>query len=95
MIQEVNLVLLLLQTLIISGALYWAAKQSQLLRKSIESNVYMGIVERGNLLFERVLDYPRTLGPLLFKPAPATRTPQEETQFYMRLAYLLGMFNLS
>ena len=94
MIEKFNFALLFVQTVIIGGTLYWAARQSQLLRRSIESSVYMGIVERGNLLFERILDYPRTLGPLFFEPNQQFETPQEEAQLYMRRGYLLGFFNL-
>lgn len=89
-----ELILLSVQAIVVIATVYWAALQTKLLRRSIESTVYMGIVERGNALFEKVLDYPRTLGPLLFDPLKGSNTPQEETQQFMRLGYLMGMFNL-
>jgi hypothetical protein len=83
-----------LQTLITAGALYLAARQTKNLQQSIEANVYLGIVERGNALFERALDYPRTLGPLLLPPSPTQMSPNDESEYYMQRCYLLSLFNL-
>src|SRR5260370_7463871 len=83
-----------LQTIITAGALYLASRQTKSLQQSIEANVYLGIVERGNALFERALDYPRTLGPILLPPTTVQMSPNDESEYYMQRSYLLSLFTL-
>lgn len=82
-----------IEAIVLTATVYWAAKQSLILRESMESRTYQRIVERTNILFAKILDHPQSLGPLLVKESESF-SPRERTKSYVQQGFMLSLFNL-
>lgn len=97
-IQTATLIVLGVQTIIFTTTLIvliyqnrGLATQNRQLSHSLRTATYMDIMAKGNALFDRVIDFPQALGPIMFGELPGE---VDTEQTYLKRAYILALLNL-
>lgn len=90
---DATTLILIVQTIIFTltlGAIVW---QISSLKKQLKDQIYMDIVSKVDSLYEKVLEHPEALGPLVF----GSRKDSDKNalkDYYLKQGYVLSFFNL-